>query len=411
MPPIKQICVIGGGPAGALAAAQLATGGHEVLLFDEKLAWEKPCGGGLTDKALARWPFLAKTEVERKWITECELIAPSGRAVAFRLDRRIAIFSRKILNHLLLNRAAAAGAHLLRERVLNTTRSGNRWVVHSSEGEHRADFLVIAAGARNPFRPQFAERLGPENFMVAAGYFIPIRREIVQIKFVSGLHGYLWIFPRSDHLSAGICGRMLGKHTSELRTMLERWLTDLGITFKGAQFYAHTIPSLSVNELRKPRWQGEGWAMVGDAAGFVDAITGEGIYHALRSAELLASALLRQQPDAYTTMLREDFLPELWRAARIAHRFYDGEWLGSPVIERMVGLTARSERFRDLMRDLFAGSQGYLGLRRRVYRSLPTIVAQALVSGMRSRVASEIPTATAGNSTSIEARTGRASLR
>ena len=151
--------------------------------------------------------------------------------------------------------------------------------------------------------------------------------------------------------------------------------------------------------------------MVGDAAGFVDAITGEGIYHALRSAELLASALLRQQPDAYTTMLREDFLPELWRAARIAHRFYDGEWLGSPVIERMVGLTARSERFRDLMRDLFAGSQGYLGLRRRVYRSLPTIVAQALVSGMRSRVASEIPTATAGNSTSIEARTGRASLR
>ena len=396
MPPLKRICVIGGGPAGAFAAAQLAAGGHEVLLFDEKLVWEKPCGGGLTDKALTRWPFLADAEVERKWITECELIAPSGRAAAFRLDRRIAIFSRKILNHLLLDRAQEAGAHLLRERVLNTARSGGRWIVHSSKGEHRADFLVLAAGARNPLRTQFAERLGPENFMVAAGYFVPIQREMVQIKFVSGLHGYLWIFPRSDHVSAGICGRMSGKSTNELRTMLERWLNELGISLRGAQFYAHIIPSLSVNELRKPCWHGDGWAMVGDAAGFVDAITGEGIYYALRSAELLASALLRQQPGAYTEMLTEDFLPELERAARIGARFYGGDWMGSPVIEQMVRLTARSQRFRDLMRDLFAGSQGYFDLRKRLYRNLPTITAQAMVSGMRSRTP-EMHIAGAGN--------------
>lgn len=396
MPPLKRICVIGGGPAGAFAAAQLAAGGHEVLLFDEKLVWEKPCGGGLTDKALTRWPFLADAEVERKWITECELIAPSGRVAAFRLDRRIAIFSRKILNHLLLDRAQEAGAHLLRERVLNTARSEDRWIVHSSKGEHRADFLVLAAGARNPLRTQFAERLGPENFMVAAGYFVPIQREIVQIKFVSGLHGYLWIFPRSDHVSAGICGRMSGKSTNELRTMLERWLNELGISLRGAQFYAHIIPSLGVNELRKPCWHGDGWAMVGDAAGFVDAITGEGIYYALRSAELLASALLGQQPGAYTEMLSEDFLPELEHAARIAARFYGGDWMGSPVIEQMVRLTARSQRFRDLMRDLFAGSQGYSDLRKRLYRSLPTIAAQAMVSGMRSRTP-EMHIAGAGN--------------
>lgn len=387
MPLLKRIGVIGGGPAGAFAAAQLATGGYEVLLFDEKLAWEKPCGGGLTDKALARWPFLADAEVERKWITECELIAPSGRVAAFRLDRRIAIFSRKILNHLLLNRAAAAGAHLLRERVLNTTRSGNGWLVHSSEGEHRADFLVLAAGARNPLRSQFAERPGPENFMVAAGYFVPIRREIVQIKFVSGLHGYLWIFPRSDHLSAGICGRMLGKRTGELRTMLETWLNELGVSLEGAQFYAHIIPALGVDELRKRRWCGDGWAMAGDAAGFVDATTGEGIYYALRSAELLASALLQQQPEAYPRMVGEDFLPELEHAARIADRFYGGDWLGSPVIEQMIRLTARSEEFRNLMRDLFAGSQGYSGLRKRLYRGLPRIAAQALANTVRSRTA------------------------
>ncbi len=53
------IAIVGGGPAGALAGALLATGGKHVLLFDEKLAWEKPCGGGLTHKALLQYPFLA----------------------------------------------------------------------------------------------------------------------------------------------------------------------------------------------------------------------------------------------------------------------------------------------------------------------------------------------------------------
>jgi len=106
----KRIAIIGGGPAGAFAAAELARAGQEVLLFDEKLAWEKPCGGGLTDKALARWPFLRDSQVERNWISDCELIAPSGRRVAFRLDRPIAIFSRLALNGLLLDRARKAGA-------------------------------------------------------------------------------------------------------------------------------------------------------------------------------------------------------------------------------------------------------------------------------------------------------------
>src|SRR5271165_3734188 len=101
----ERVAVLGGGPAGAFAAAELARAGREVLLFDEKLAWEKPCGGGLTDKALARWSFLRDVEVERKWISDCELIAPSGRKASFQLDRPIAIFSRRALNGLLLDRA------------------------------------------------------------------------------------------------------------------------------------------------------------------------------------------------------------------------------------------------------------------------------------------------------------------
>jgi flavin-dependent dehydrogenase len=376
----KRIAILGGGPAGAFAAAELARAGREVILFDEKLAWEKPCGGGLTDKALARWPFLRDTPVEHNWIRDCELIAPSGRKVALGLDRPIAIYSRFALNSLLLDRARAAGAHVLRERITRIDGTPGNWRLESSSGDHYADFLVLAAGARNPFRAQFSAPLGPENFVVAVGFFIPGTSPVAQVKFLKGLHGYLWIFPRSDHFSAGICGRMHGKTTADLRRMLEESLPEFGLTHEGARFYAHIIPSFTPKTLQTAAFNGDGWAMVGDAAGFVDGVTGEGLYYALRSAELLSQALLTGAPANYRELVKQDFLPELERAARIADRFYSGKWLGGTVLERMVQLSARSPRFRELMRDLFAGTQEYSNLRQRVKRNLPRIAAEALAS-------------------------------
>ena len=376
----KRIAIIGGGPAGALAAEYLARAGREVFLFDEKLAWEKPCGGGLTDKALARWPFLRDAQVQRKWISDCELIAPSGRKAAFQLDRPIAIFSRLALNGLLLDRARDAGAQILRERITKIDGSAGDWHVESSAKRHSADFVVLAAGGRNPFRGQFSQTLGPENFVVAVGFYIPGTSEVAQVRFLKGLHGYLWIFPRADHFSAGICGRMKGKSTAELRQLLEDSLPEFGLGIEGARFYAHILPCFTAKTLQTTGFSGDGWAMIGDAAGFVDGITGEGLYYALRSAELLSEALLADAPETYPVVVKQDFLPELERAARIADRFYSGDWLGGSVLERMVQLTTRSARFRELMRDLFAGTQEYSDLRTRLRRSLPTIALEALAS-------------------------------
>ncbi len=375
----ERIAVVGGGPAGAFAAAELARFGRKVVLFDEKLAWEKPCGGGLTDKAIARWPFLREAQAERNWISQCELIAPSGRKVSFPLDRHIAIFSRKVLNGLLIEKARQAGDQMCQERVVGIDRAGTRWNVRTPSNSYSSDFVVLATGARNSFGNQFSRRLGPENFVIAAGYYIPGTHQTVQIKFLKGLHGYIWVFPRADHFSVGICGRMQGMNTRSLRRILHDSLPEFGLTLDAAKFYAHIIPSLTVNALRSP-FSGDGWAMIGDAAGFVDGITGEGLYYALRSAELLASALQQNAPEKYPDFVREDFVPELEHASRIAGRFYAGDWMGGAVVERMVQLTARSTRFRELMRDLFAGTQEYSDLRKRVYRNLPRIAAEGLVS-------------------------------
>ena len=386
MPDLQRIAIIGGGPAGAFAAEKLARAGREVLLFDEKLAWEKPCGGGLTDKALARWPLLRDAQVERNWIGDCELIAPSGRRVRFALERQIAIFSRLALNGLMLDRAREAGARLLRERALQIDENAGRWAIRTAVGSYSADFVVIAAGARNSLRTRFTAALGPENFMVAAGYYIPGNHHTVQIKFLKDLHGYIWIFPRADHFSAGICGRMQGKSTAELRRILEGSLPEFGLSLVGASFYAHIIPSLTPDALRNSSFAGDGWAMIGDAAGFVDAITGEGLYYALRSAELLSEALLAGVPEQYSALVKKDFLQELEHASRIANRFYGGEWMGGPVLERTIQLTQRSARFREIMRDLFSGGQEYSDLRQRVYKKLPRIVTEAVVSTLRNTV-------------------------
>ena len=376
----ERIAIVGGGPAGAFLAAELAGAGRDVLLFDEKLAWEKPCGGGVTDKALRRWPFLAEAQIERNWISRCELTAPSGRRVAFQLDRRIPIFSRLALNSLLLERARAAGAHVIEERITEITGSAGEWRLRSLRESYGADFIVLATGARNPFRKQFAGELGPENFIVAAGYYIPGTHHTVHVKFLRGLHGYVWIFPRSDHFSVGICGRMNGGGTPRLRQTLESCLPEFGLSLEKAAFYAHIIPSYTAAMWRRARFCGQGWAMIGDAAGLVDPITGEGIFYALESAEFLSKTFLNGAPATYDDSIRRALLPELELASRIADRFYAGEWLGSSVLERMLQLTARSPRFRDVMRDLFAGSQGYADLKRRVYRSLPRVAAEAVLS-------------------------------
>src|SRR5579872_6337121 len=105
---MKRVAVLGGGPAGAFAAEQLASAGLAVQLFDEKLAWEKPCGGGLTFKAYNRYPFLLDNPTPKRMVTETVLAAPKAGEATLRLEQPLLIYSRLDLNRLLLARAESA---------------------------------------------------------------------------------------------------------------------------------------------------------------------------------------------------------------------------------------------------------------------------------------------------------------
>jgi flavin-dependent dehydrogenase len=228
----------------------------------------------------------------------------------------------------------------------------------------------MAAGARNPLR-NLGTELAPGDSMTALGYFVPADREHIDIQFLEGLTGYIWIFPRCGHLSVGICGK---QPAAMLRAQLERYMDEQGISKAGATYYGHVLPSLETRSWQNNRVAGDGWMATGDAAGLVDPITGEGLYYALRSAELAADAIVgsagESAPASYEQALRDDISADLELASRLADHFFHGSFLRGPVIGRMVQFTRLSPTFRSIMQDLFAGTQSYLGLRERVFGNL-----------------------------------------
>src|SRR5579872_764265 len=180
---MKRVAILGGGPAGAFAAERLASAGLRVQLFDEKLAWEKPCGGGLTYKAYSQYPFLIENSTPKRMVTETVLGAPNAGAVTLKLSDPLVIYSRLDLNRMLLDRAAEAGAQVEQARVTEISRRGEGWQLRTSGGTAEADFCIVATGARNALRGVGTD-LQPEDTMSALGYYVPGEQARIDIQFL-----------------------------------------------------------------------------------------------------------------------------------------------------------------------------------------------------------------------------------
>jgi len=363
---MPKVTIVGGGPSGAMCGEQLARAGYEVVIFDEHLAWEKPCGGGLTHKAIQKYPFLLENSHPKKLIHCVELIASNDQRATLEMKNPIVIYSRKVLNGLLLDRAREAGCNVRQSHVVSVETHGEK-PRYCVEGEwNTADFLVLAAGARNHLLPE-TRALERDELEMTQGYFIPMVADAITVKFLPHFDGYIWSFPRCDHLSVGICGSMASHTSGELRQHLQTFVQKQNISTEGGQFYSHVLPSPQERTLSQRTVVGKNWALVGDAAAWVDPLTGEGLFYAMRSGELLGKALAEGKPQVYTDWVGAAFASELAFAARIVRRFYRGTFLGTAVTTRMVQFLRRSTVFRQLMADIFSGTQDYTTLKERLW--------------------------------------------
>src|SRR5262245_49638278 len=384
-----RIGIVGAGPAGSLCASLLSSNGCEVLLFDHRGAWEKPCGGGVTHKGVARYPFLRNCLETYRTIWALQVVSLRSAQVEVVLEEPISIYSRSVLNRLLLIRAIDSGARFCRERVLDFRRRQTGWEVKTDKADHQVTWLIGADGVNSVVRRKLSSNFVAEDLMMTFGYRVP--RDFgdrIEIKFFPKFLGYYWAFPRTNHVSFGICCRLSQHPTRQIKEYLHHFLEDAGylsntLETQHWQVYSALIPSLRRQSFFDNCVCGDGWALLGDAAGFVDPITCEGIYFALRSAELLAQALLGERPIVYPDLCRTNFVADFIHAAELFDKFYTGKFLGSDFITRMVQTTSRSRTLRDTMNAFVAGRQDYQTLRAHLIRKTPQILLQLMSSVVR----------------------------
>lgn len=362
-----DVAIVGGGPAGSWTAATLAGAGARVALIDGSHPREKPCGGGVTGRALDLVGLSVANLEEAVPITGVRF-AHRDRVVQMPLAAngaapRLAVVPRRAFDACLLARAEQAGATILRTRAIEVTRTAAaRWSVLTRTGAVAAAWLIGADGPGSLVRRRVSAPFAREDLSIAAGYYVRgIRTQEIEIAFEDAPAGYLWSFPRPDHLAVGVCAQADQTTSGKMLTRSAAWI-DRHAPGAARERYSWPIPSLRAGTLAAQRPAGDGWMLTGDAAGLVDPITREGIFFALASGAHAAASLAAPEPArAYTERLRDTIYAELLLAARLKARFYRPHFMAL-----LVSALRRSERIRGIMADLIAGEQPYHSLRRRL---------------------------------------------
>lgn len=371
-----KVAIVGAGVAGAYLSGLLAEKGCSNLLFDHLAPYEKPCGGGVTSKAIREFPFLESQKIAKREIHFIKFVTPGGSSYDFPLSSPFYVCSRKELSRFLIDRALQSGARFIPEKVLRVEKRKGRWKVISDKGSHSADLVVGADGVKSIVRRQLWRNFDPRDLSLAVvGYIKGGFEEKAKVCFLSGVEGYIWWFPRQGYASVGI-GSPLGQMEShQLEILLRRFILEclpsketIEASFKWA-----LVPSLRAEEFLCQRYSGERWALVGDAAGLVDPLTREGIYYALKSAQLLAEAILKGELGEYDRMLQREFLGELHKAAQLRKRFYS-PWF----LEIGLRLAAASRDFREIALQLLLEKPAYTRLKKRLLRKGAPGAAQSI---------------------------------
>lgn len=286
--------VAGAGPAGSVTAYRLASAGASVLLVDRaRFPRDKPCGGGLTMRAVAELPFAPDPVVEHV-VTRMRFRHAYGSAYERGGERPLILMTqRRNLDALLAERAAAAGADFRDGvRVTGVDVEADGVTVTLGADRVRASLVVGADGANGLTGKRLAVGPGP-TYGVALEGNLPhaeaARREpgtaVLELGTVPG--GYGWVFPKGDHLNLGVGG--WEREGPSLRHHLERLCRAHGVgPDRLRDVRGHRLP------LRRPdaRLARGRSLLVGDAGGLVDPLSGDGMYEAFVSARLAAAAAL-----------------------------------------------------------------------------------------------------------------------
>jgi geranylgeranyl reductase family protein len=313
-----QTAIVGGGPAGAYCAYCLAENDIYPVIFDHTHPREKPCGGLISPLAQKIFPFLKKLPIERNERNRICLIPPSGKPthISFRKSKLLC-FSRLKFDQFLVNMAVNKGVELIREKVLALERKGNLWKVKTSRQAYIVETLIGADGVNSLVRRSLIGSLSKVDKGICYGYFVKgLEKEDMTIRFLFHGIGYIWVFPRAGHTSLGI-GCAETSRSYGLKRYLDMFIEQHYPCVKKISRWTALIPNVKdVKTFRIPL-AGPNWILIGDAAGHVNPIFGEGMLYALLDGELAAQAVVGNNPRLFDRLWRETYGWSLFRDVKL----------------------------------------------------------------------------------------------
>ena len=313
--------VVGAGPAGSTAAQRLASGGASVLLVDRAtFPRDKPCGGGLTMRAVKQLPFAVDPVVEQV-VTTAELRLGQRRPAERGSGRPLAYMTqRRRLDHFLAEKAAAAGAEFRDGVKVTAVETDGTGATVTAGGERLSAAAVVGADGVNGVTARALGLGGNRTIGVALEGNLPNGRldagrfhGRIVVDFATVPGGYGWIFPKADHLNFGVGGwndegPKLREHLATFCRMYGIGMADLD------ELRGYRLPCRA-HDSTLARGRG---LVVGDAAGLLDPLTGDGMFEAVVSGRFAADAVARvlageeETVEAYGARVTRHLAPLLW---------------------------------------------------------------------------------------------------
>jgi geranylgeranyl reductase family protein len=354
--------VAGAGPAGSTAARLLANEGANVLLLDRQaFPRDKPCGGGVTLRA-SSVPGIDLTPVIEQTVYGARFSLRLGRTFERRFDRPLTYMTqRRRLDAFLAERAAEASVDFHDgEAVREIEILDDGTAVRTTKGTYTAQLLIGADGANGvvgkaaSLRPGAEEAVAFEGNVRATNGLLDDWREYVGMDLGDTAGGYGWVFPKGDHLNVGVGAWKYAGFT--LRPKLARLARRFGFEESVLEnLRGHHLP---VRRPGTPIARGR-VAVVGDAAGLVDPLSGEGIHMAFASGRLASESALRvlrgeaSDLTSYERAVDRDLQPELNVSRQLQELFH---FAPAPY----VALMERSQKFWHFFCYLIRGDLTYL---------------------------------------------------
>ena len=303
----KRISIVGAGPAGLYAAEKLAQQGYETNLFDHKVPWEKPCGGMIPPETLREFTFLYSFPNLKGKFSRIVYESPDGKRKRRPFTPSTYIVSRKELAEFQLKRAIDAGAKLIPEKVEKIRPFENNIELTTENGVYQADYIIGADGANSVVRKAFIGKIPKENLGITFGYTLKdVQVDNNEIKF-QDTDGCIWLFNGEKQLNAGIGKSITSKNNQHLRDKLDQYIKLKFGNINVVSKWNAIIPLIRNPKFLELPICGNSWVLVGDAAGHVDPISGEGIYYALKSAKLAVEAIISGHVGEYEKRWRKSF--------------------------------------------------------------------------------------------------------